>query len=106
MSDPYAGRPGFVRGSDTSEAAADSVADRRVSHQQKVLKYFKRVGTQGTTDDDIEVALGLRHQTASARRRELELKGLVSKTDRRRRTRSGRTAAVYVINETEGGSAI
>ena len=64
-----------------------------------VFGFIKKQGFDGATDDDLERCLGMRHQTASARRRTLELKGLIVKTDRTRPTRSGRQAAVYVIKE-------
>lgn len=49
----------------------------------------------GMTDDEVEVALDMRHQTASARRRELVKAGRVRDTGRRRNTRSGRPATVW-----------
>lgn len=56
-------------------------------------------GWEGTTDDEIEVALGLPHQTASARRRGLVLRGLVGASGKRRRTRRDRTATVWVTSD-------
>lgn len=94
---PYNERPPFEAGSDTSEAAADSIAEGAASMRARVLAHIKAAGPVGTIDDELEVALGMRHQTASARRRELELLGAVTKTGDRRKTRSGRTAAVYII---------
>lgn len=63
-----------------------------------ILDLFEEVGDEGLTDDEIEVRLGLKHQTASAQRRTLELGLWVKKTNRRRDTRSGRAAGVYVRN--------
>lgn len=40
----------------------------------------------------------MRHQTASARVRELVLAGLIEDTGKRRKTRSGRGARVYGLN--------
>ncbi len=90
--------PGYVRGSDTSKGAADSMEDAAPFLRGKVLAHIRMSGSRGATDDELEVALGLSHQTASARRRELELLGQVMKTMQRRKTRSGRTAGVYVAS--------
>lgn len=97
-SDRYPDRPGFERGSATSEAAADSLDEDMLGRlQRRMLNYLRRCGLRGATSDEAEVALAMRHQTASARLRELELFGWAVKTDRRRFTRSGRGAFVYVI---------
>lgn len=90
----YGGKPPRVRGSDTSEAAADSV--RGVTGQLRA-RVFAFIGAQahGATCDEVEASLGLRHQTASARVRELSLAGVIRDTGERRRTRSGRNAAVW-----------
>lgn len=88
----------FVKDSDTSaEAAARAHTAQR--DRQRVLAYMLDCKDEGATDDEIEIALGLLHQTASARRRELELKGIVERTGRRRPTRSGRSAGVYIVPE-------
>ncbi len=50
--------------------------------RERVHRHLEACGERGSTDDELEVALGLLHQTASARRRELELMGRVVKTDR------------------------
>jgi hypothetical protein len=49
----------------------------------------------GATCDEIEVSLGLLHQSASAEIRKLVLLGKLSDSGQRRRTRSGRTATVW-----------
>ena len=74
----------FVKGSDTSRAAAEKVYDYIVSR-----------GDYGATDDEIAVSLELRHQTASPRRRGLVIMGAVYATEERRPTRSGQTATVW-----------
>lgn len=94
---PYNDRPPFVAGSATSEAAADRVS--AATMRVRVLEYIGAQGEDGATDDEVEVALGMLHQTASARRRELELMGEVVKTDRERPTRTGTAAAVYCVAE-------
>lgn len=91
----FGGRPPFVRGSDTSEAAADSVAGETGSKRREILGLI-REAPNGMTDDEAEERTGWRHQTVSARRRELVLLGLVVDSGRRRKTRSGRAATVWV----------
>jgi hypothetical protein len=61
-----------------------------------VLDHVRARGALGATDDEIEIATGLSHQNASARRRELVLRGALKPSGLRRRTRTGRTAAVWV----------
>ncbi len=95
----YDGRAPHVAGSETSEAAGASVD--RVPMRERVLRYIDFYthgsGSIGATDDELEVALTLRHQTASARRRELVLLGKVVDSGRRRKTRSGCLATVWVV---------
>jgi hypothetical protein len=62
-----------------------------------VEAYLTSQGSAGATDNEIELALRLRHQTASARRRELVQLGRVRDSLARRPTDSGRTACVWVI---------
>ena len=92
----YNGTAPFVAGSDTSREAAESIQPAASSMRFRVLMYIKATGRTGSTDDEIEEALNMRHQTASARRRELVLSGHVEDSTRRRKTRSGRNATVWV----------
>lgn len=89
---PYAGRTPRVRGSDTSEAAGDSALPNAGTVRRRV---YDAILGRPRTDEEIERLLGLRHQTASARRRELVLLGLVEDSLRRRQTSSGRFATVW-----------
>ena len=91
----YPHEPGFVKGSKTSRAAADSI--RPESLRGRVLAAVCAAGTTGKTCDEIEVEFGGRHQSISARLRELALLGHIVDTGRERRTRSGRNAVVYVV---------
>ena len=102
---PYHGRPEApsppsARGSDTSRQAARSVRKTIGTDEERVYSLIARRGYVGATDDELEIALGLRHQNASARRRTLELKQRVIKLESTRPTRSGRQAHVYVTFET------
>jgi predicted ArsR family transcriptional regulator len=90
---PYQGKLPFVADSDTSEAAGESLAGAVTALRQKVLAKIEEEGE--ATCDEVEVFLGMPHQTASARIRELSLMGLIVDTGDRRKTRSGRLARVY-----------
>ena len=89
----YNGEPPHVD-VDTSIAAAHSMREAADSIRKRV---FERISETkyGMTCDEIEVALDLRHQTASARLRELVLQGRLVDSKVRRLTRSGRWAVVY-----------
>jgi hypothetical protein len=92
----YPDRPGYVIGCDTSEAAADSLSDITLTKLRMKVYAFIIGQSDGATCDETEAALDLRHQTVSARIRELSLANRIYDTGRRRRTRSNRTARVYV----------
>lgn len=93
---PYNGEPPFVAGSDTSEGAAESMKASAASLRAKVLGH---ITSAESTCDEVEVALGLRHQTASARVRELALMNKIVNSGKRRKTGSGRLAIVWRVAE-------
>lgn len=81
--------------SETSRQAAESIV-HGIGHLQRLV--LEEIMFRGSaTDDELEVNLGLKHQTVSARRRELVLKGLVRDSGTTRETRSGRKATVWVL---------
>lgn len=84
----------FVPGSQTSKEAADSIVPHLTGLRARVYAAIVAAGDEGMTCDEVEVVTGLRHQTASARVRELSKAGLIVKGGRRQ-TRSGRYAVVY-----------
>ncbi len=92
--DLYGGTPAHVKGSDTSLAAAKK-------HQEKMGRTHRRVlqliglSRDGLTCDSEEMT-GLRHQSASARIRELVQWGHLEDSTGRRKTRSGSTATVWI----------
>lgn len=96
----YHGHPPYVKGSDTSKGAADSVAPNAGTKRAEVYRVIASLG--GATDDKVEEVTGWRHQTVSARRRELVLSGMVRDSGRREKTRSGRDATVWEVAETGG----
>lgn len=82
----------YVTGSGTSAAAAHVTNATR--DKGRVLDYIRRAG--GATDDEVERAIGMAHQTASARRRDLVLAGLVTESGHYRQTCRGCTATVWI----------
>lgn len=101
----FSGTPPHVRHSPTSEAAAEAIAPKVNAMQRQILSLVRQ-HSQGLTRDEIELITGLKHQTATARVRELMLNGLLeTKIDQstgksyRRPTRSGKQAEVCFARE-------
>jgi hypothetical protein len=91
--DPTANRHG---GNPESTAAHASIADHKARILRQVIDYVTGRGAGGATCDEIEQALAMSHQTASARCTEAVARGLLVRSEVRRLTRSGRKAAVLV----------
>lgn len=85
----------FARGSETSEAAAKSIAPVLGLCESRVLNTIKFMG--GATCDEVEVHTNMRHQNASARIVGLASRGLIVRTEEKRATRSGRKANVWRV---------
>lgn len=83
----------YAVGSDTSEAAAVSMEPHVSRLEEVVLGVIERA--KGATCDEVEVATGLPHQTASARVNGLMRKQVIIDSGERRLTRSGRKAVVW-----------
>lgn len=99
--DLYRGTPPHEQ-TPTSRAAAQEIREPSATLRARVLAHIEKTGVMGATDDEIERALNMRHQTASARRRELVLLGKVIDSHRVRKTRSGRNASVWVVCTVRG----
>ena len=81
---------------ETSLEAHKSQKDKAPVDASKILSYIIREDRpKGATCDEIEVALSLSHQTASARVRDLFKAGSIRDSGIRRNTRTGRKAAVW-----------
>lgn len=93
----YPDDPGYVASSETSFDAAASMLSAAATLRARVRGYIGVKGAAGATCDEIEEALDMRHQTCSARCRELVLDGQIIKTASVRHTRSGRNANIYVL---------
>lgn len=94
----YPDRPG-ANWRDTSQAAARQIAGGAAAIRVRILAEIQVRGTTGATCDEIEQAMSLSHQTASARIRELNMKNRIYDSGQRRRTRSGRDAIVWFAAE-------
>lgn len=88
----YNGKPPHEASSETSREAAESVAEISGAQRQAVADLIVQ---SPRTDDEIEVLTGYRHQSCSARRRELVLAGVIEDSGEKRLTRSGRKATVW-----------
>lgn len=85
-----------------SRLAFDAVTPSIGELAQRVLDLVRSSGSHGATCDEAIAILGLTHQTASPRFTELEAKGFIVRTDKRRRTRSGNQAAIYILSDSPG----
>lgn len=98
----YPHNPGYQAGSETSEAAAINLTGKDRANAT-ILSWMERKGEFGMTIDEASVLLSevferqIPPGTASARMRELELTDKISKTPKKRRTRTGSPANVYII---------
>jgi hypothetical protein len=88
----------FVPGSTTSQAAAASLSPSALNQlERQVLDEIERSGQLGCTDKELEQRCKLSHETTSARRRTLVLKGFVKDSGLKRPTPSGRDATIWVL---------
>jgi len=85
----------FVHGSDTSEEAAEAIAPRLSELQERVLATLRH-HTGGLTDEEMQFWYDISPSTQRPRRIELVARGLVKDSGLRRRTRSGRSAVIWV----------
>lgn len=85
--------------------ALESVRPHVAGLRARVLEHVRTQGERGSTCDEIEAALGLSHQTASARVHELARSGRLEPRGRRE-TRSGRRATVWAACEVSGSSTL
>lgn len=85
----------YHRGDELSMAANPS-AERKRRDRVRILAHLRQRGDQGATCEEIEHALGMSHQTASARISELRRDEMIADSGRRRPTTSGRSARVHM----------
>lgn len=83
----------------TSELAAKSVRESAESMRRRVLAYLTQQGERGATDEEIQIALEMSGNTQRPRRWELQNADVIKDSGKRRPNKSGRAAAVWVVEE-------
>lgn len=66
--------------------------------RDRIINAMAAVGAVGMTYDEVETVLGLMHNAGSPRFGDLVRSGILVANGMRRKTRTGRSAAVYVLN--------
>jgi hypothetical protein len=105
LSDPAADTVGahHAHGGDTERRAAWEVMPASGSQRLRVLEAIDNAGSEGRTDQELEDELDIQRPSAGNRRGELMTGGWVRDSGRRRPTRSGKDAVVWVL--TDAGAA-
>lgn len=85
----------FQPHSDTSREAAESIDANTL--RERVHRYIREQGPFGATDDEVQYELDMNPSTQRPRRIELVQQGRVRDSGRKRKTRSGRNATVWVV---------
>ena len=91
----YGGKPPHVN-QQTSEDAADAIEAIAPTVRLKVYKFIIACGVHGATDDECQFGIPLHPNTQTPRRRELVQDGTVIQSGRKRRTRRGSWANVWI----------
>lgn len=88
----------FHQGADTSiQAHQETPTLVRIRQREHILRIIEGRGRDGATCQELEIQLGMSHESCSARITELHHKfKLIEDSGRRRHTTSGRKARVYV----------
>lgn len=87
----------------TSVLAALVTLPRSRTRRYAVLEAIAAAGEHGRTDDELIGELGIPHQSVGPRRLELVEGGWIEDSERRRPTRTGADAIVWVL--TDDGAA-
>ena len=95
---PTTGTPWVPPGkTDTSLEAGASVAGETAKTWER--KVFDCLNDSPKTDEEVQLALGMKGNSVRPRRKRLELRGLVRDSGARRKTSSGRNAIVWEVIE-------
>lgn len=86
-------------GNELSEDAHTSIKDSKRAAQLAILRYLRSCAHYGATASEMSDALGIRQASMSARCSELKAKKQVVDSGNRRKTDTGRYAAVLVLKE-------
>lgn len=89
----------YVKHSETSKAAAREIEPTLNELQRKVRDFFIFRGDHGATDEEIQLTLEMNPSTERPRRRELQVRGIVFDSGIKRKTKSGRAAVVWKIEQ-------
>jgi hypothetical protein len=87
----------FHKGNPRSIEAHESVREKKLKQQVRIMKHLFAQGSRGATCDETEIALNMPHQSCSARFSELKAGDHIVAKDKRK-TRNWRDADVFVIN--------
>lgn len=88
--------PPFISGSQTSLAAAISIAGNTGRLHLRIINYLK-LHPEGATDEQIAIDLDLKQNTQRPRRIELVEQGKVKDSGRKGKTTSKRSAVIWVL---------
>lgn len=83
------------KATDTQRAAVKKTLPRSGTKQALLWDLVNAAGDYGLTDDEIEVKTGWTHQSASANRNTLMMKGLLIDSGQRRNNRRGLSCIVW-----------
>jgi len=89
----------MIEAQDTSREAHEHVKPRKVTLRERVLRYVVGCGEHGATDEEMQTALGMDPNTQRPRRRELVQAGYIVDSGKRRETRTGRNAIVWISRD-------
>lgn len=88
--------PPYQQHSDPSFDAAAAIKPSSTTLREKVFAYIAAQGTHGATDDEIQVGLDMNPSTQRPRRIELLAAQRIIRAGFTRKTRAGRSAAVWL----------
>lgn len=89
----------FHQGDLFSHLAHKSIVNSKAAIRARIINYIRDQGFTGATSDEVEEALEMSHQTVSARITEAKADGTLVPSGYKRKTRSGRNAAVLIVRE-------
>ena len=91
--------PPYQRHSETSIDAADKISSASGKLRKQVYMYIRLCGIDGATDEEIQMALSMEGSTKRPRRVELFNDALIVDSGRKRNTKSGRSAVVWMARD-------
>lgn len=89
----------YVKGSETSKAAAESMVEPSKNQRQQVWEHIHAFGGNGRTCHEVEGGIGIIHGSCASRMWELREMGRIERTGDTRPTPTGRQADVYITIE-------